>query len=477
MTPIIFKWPIILKSPLLLGASALIAAGLATGLASGPAAAGLQERVRKPALAPVPRRRPDDAYRHLAEFGRVFENLAGGSAADTIKALDLFAEVFNRVRTDYWKPVRPRLLIEAAIAAARARATATTTGTTTGGGAAAQSLAIAAVRGMIGALDPYSGFTAAADRAGASRRHFGNIGLEVFVKKGAVTVISPHDGSPAARAGLSPGDVITGVDGNRFSNPTLGQALEKLQGPVGSEVRLLVTRPGAAPFEARMLRAIAPGRTVRARLDGRVAVIRIASFSANTTRDLRRALKKLRAAANAKAARLDGVVLDLRNNSGGLLNAAINVADTFLDSGEIVSTRARAGPEGNSRQRRFNARLGDAVRGKPVAVVVNAGSASAAEIVAGALQDLGRGVIIGTRSFGKGSVQTIMRIRGHGSLRLTTSHYYTPSGRSLDEAPIEPDVNAKACARLAGRSVRPGDDAFLVCAARRVRAMARAGRR
>lgn len=477
MEPIIFKWPIIIGWPALLGASALIAAGLVVGLASGPAAAGLQERVRKPALAPVSPPRSGDAYRHLAKLGRVFENLAQGGAAETIKALDLFAEVFNRVRAHYWKPVQPRLLIAAAIAAARAHATAT--GSPNGsGGASAQSLAIAAVRGMIGALDPYSGFTAAADRADtASRRHFGNIGLEVFVKKGAVTVISPHDGSPAARAGLSPGDVITGVDGNRFSNPTLGQALEKLRGPVGSEVRLSVTRPGAAPFEARMLRAIAPGRTVRARLDRRVAVIRIASFTANTTRDLRRALKKLRAEANAKAARLDGVVLDLRNNSGGLLNAAINVADIFLDSGEIVSTRARAGPEGNSRQRRFNARLGDAVRGKPLAVVINAGSASAAEIVADALQDLRRGVIIGTRSFGKGSVQTIMRIRGHGSLRLTTSHYYTPSGRSLDEAPIEPDVNAKACARLAGRSVRPGDDAFLVCATRRVRAMARAGRR
>ncbi len=444
---------------------------LASGLVPLPADAGLAGRVKP---RPAANTKSGDTYRHLNNFGREFAALTTGSEADKIRSLDLFAEVFSRIQARYWRRTDPKTLIDAAIVALRKQKA----------GAAPGPLAITAVRAMIVTLDPYSEFTAAKPRPkrkrGVKRKYrppnFGNIGLEIFMRNGKPVVISPHDGSPAARAGLAPGDIITGVDGTGFNNPALGDVLGRMRGPVGSEVRLQMIRPGGREFEARMVRAIAPGRTVRARLDGTVAVIRIASFAAHTTRDLRRSLKELRAEAVAKTKRIDAVVLDLRNNSGGLLNQAISVADVFLDSGEIVSTRA-AGGRRNSKHRRFNARLGDALRGRPIAVVINGGSASAAEIVAGALQDLKRAIVVGEKSFGKGSVQTVMPIKGHGTLRLTTSHYYPPSGRSFDDAPILPDVTAVACKRLTGSSLRPGDDMLISCALRSVRVRARIGRR
>ena len=457
-----------MKWLLLLGALTVAAASLT----AKPADAGLGGRAKpRPAIGAE----ADDTYRHLSAFGRVFEALAKGSEADKIRALDLFAEVFNRIGARYWRRTEPKTLIDAAIRALRKQKA----------GAAPGALGLAAVRAMIQALDPYSGFTAAKPRPkrkrGVKRKYrppnFGNIGLEIFMKNGKPVVISPHDGSPAARAGLAPGDIITGVDGVAFKNPALGDVLDRMRGPVGSAVGLQIMRPGGKEFEARMVRAIAPGRTVRARLDGSVAVIRIASFAAHTTRDLRRSLKELRAEAVSRTKRIDAVVLDLRNNSGGLLNQAISVADVFLDSGEIVSTRAGRSGAANSRHRRFNARLGDALRGRPVAVVINGGSSSATEIVAGALQDLKRAIVVGEKSFGKGSVQTVMPIRGHGTLRLTTSHYYPPSGRSFDDAPIRPDLNAKACKRLTGSKVRPGDDALMLCALRSVRVRVRIGKR
>jgi len=455
-----FGWPVWLAA----------LAALAAGLPPAPADAGLLKRAQ-PAAA---RTDADGAYRQLNNFGRVFEGLAEGSAEDKFRALDLFAEVFHRIQSRYWRRIEPKALIDAAIAALREQKS----------GAPARALGLAAVRGMIASLDPYSEFTAKKRRANRSGRakkkrgaNFGNIGLELFMRGGVAVVISPHDASPASRAGIRPGDIITGVDGIRFANPALGDVLDRLRGPVGSEVRLQVMRPGGKAFEARMVRSIAPGRTVRARLDGNVAVIRIASFAAHTTRDLRQRLKELRAEAVARAARIEAVVLDLRNNSGGLLNQAISGADVFLDSGEIVSTRAGSAAAGTAKHRRFNARLGDALRGRPVAVVINGGSASAAEIVAGALQDLKRAIVVGERSFGKGSVQTVMQIKGFGSLRLTTSHYYSPSGRSFDDAPIQPDVGAKACKRLTGASLRPGEDALIACALKSVRVRARIGRR
>lgn len=464
MLGLIPKWPV------LLGALVILAAGMAPK----PAEAGLRERAKPDQSRRAARDEAMEAYRYLNNFGRAFEALATGGEADKFRGLDLFAEVFNRIQTRYWRRTDPKALIDAAVAALRKQKP----------GAAPVALGVAAVRAMIATLDPYSEFTAAKPRPkrkrgvkGKYRRpNFGNVGLEIFMKNGQPVVISPHDGSPAARAGLAPGDIITGVDGAGFDNPDLGDVLDRMRGPVGSEVRLQMMRPGGQAFEARMVRAIAPGRTVRARLDGTVAVIRIASFAAHTTRDLRRRLKELRAEAVSRTKRIDAVVLDLRNNSGGLLNQAISVADVFLDAGEIVSTRAASGRR-NSKHRRFNARLGDALRGRPIAVVINGGSASAAEIVAGALQDLKRAIVVGEKSFGKGSVQTMMPIRGHGSLRLTTSHYYAPSGRSFDDAPIQPDVNAKACERLVGSNLRPGDDALIACALKSVRVRARIGRR
>jgi carboxyl-terminal processing protease len=452
---------------LALGALVLLAAGLI----SGPVDAGLQAPAKP---RPDARAEAVTDYRHLSEFGRAFEALAKGSQAEKIRGLDLFAEIFRRIQSHYWRRTEPKTLIDAASGALREQKP----------GAAPGALAITAARAMIQTLDPYSEFTAAKKRPkrkrGVKRKYrppnFGNVGLEIFMKNGAPVIISPHDGSPASRAGLAPGDIITGVNGTVFTNPALGQVLDAMRGPVGSEVRLQMMRPGGKAFEARMVRAIAPGRTVSARLDGNVAVIRIASFAAHSTRDLRRRLKELRTQAVAKAARIDAVVLDLRNNSGGLLNQAISVADVFLDSGEIVSTRAASGRR-NSKHRRFNARLGDALRGRPIAVIINGGSASAAEIVAGALQDLKRAIVVGEKSFGKGSVQTVIPIKGHGSLRLTTSHYYPPSGRSFDDVPIQPDVDAKACKRLTGARLRPGDDALIACALISVRLRARIGKR
>jgi len=452
----------IIRWPVLFGALAI----LATGLAPMPAVAGLLDR-GKPAAKAQPSDLPGDAYRRLQEFGRKFEILAPSSQAETLAALDLFAEILQRIQNRYWRRVPAKTLIDAALAALGAQKP----------GTAARPLALAAVRGMLGSLDAYSGFTATKARAKKTRRpHFANIGLEVFIKDGAIQVISPHDGSPASRAGIRPGDVVTGIDGHRFTKPALGAVLEKMRGPVGSEVRLQLRRAGGPEFEARMLRAIAPGRTVRARLDGNIAVIRIARFAAHTSCDLHRRLGELRARAAAKGARIDGIVLDLRNNSGGLLNQAITVADIFLDSGEIVSTRAGGGGKA-AKHRRFNARFGDALRGRPLAVVINGGSASAAEIVAGALQDLKRAIVVGEKSFGKGSVQTLMPIKGHGTLRLTTSHYYAPSGRSFDDAPIRPDVNAQACKRLTGSRLAAGEDVLIACALRGVRVRARVGRR
>jgi carboxyl-terminal processing protease len=254
------------------------------------------------------------------------------------------------------------------------------------------------------------------------------------MENGLVKVVSPIDDTPAARAGLKPGDLITHLDGEPVQGMTLPEAVEKMRGPVSSEIKLTIRREGRDPFDVKLIRATIKIQSVRSHLEGdNIGYIRVTTFNEQTDTGLNNAMKSLKQQAGNK---LVGVVLDLRNNPGGLLDQAVAVSDAFLEKGEIVSTRGRRGEDAQ----RYNARAGDIAGGLPMVVLINGGSASASEIVAGALQDHHRAILLGTRSFGKGSVQTIIPLPGHGAMRLTTARYYTPSGRSIQAKGIDPDI-------------------------------------
>ena len=326
--------------------------------------------------------------------------------ADTYELLNLFGDVFERVRSDYVEETTDEELIESAI------------------------------NGMLTSLDPHSGYMSPKrfdDMKVQTQGQFGGLGLEVTMENGIVRVVSPIDDTPAAEAGLQPGDLITHIDGEQVQGISLTDAVEKMRGDVGSTVKLTIRREGREPFDVTLTRAVIKIKSVRARLEGKVGYIRISSFSEQTEAGLEEAIAKLKADAKGQ---LQGIVLDLRNNPGGLLSQAVAVSDDFLDKGEIVSTRSRK-PED---AQRYNARPGDLADGLPIVVLINSGSASASEIVAGALQDQGRAILLGTKSFGKGSVQTIIPLGSHGAMRLTTARYYTPSGRSIQAVGIEPDI-------------------------------------
>lgn len=325
---------------------------------------------------------------------------------DTYELLNLFGDVFERVRSDYVEQTTDEELIESAI------------------------------NGMLTSLDPHSGYMNPKrfdDMKVQTQGQFGGLGLEVTMENGIVRVVSPIDDTPAAQAGLQPGDLITHIDGEQVQGMSLADAVDKMRGEVGSTVKLTIRREGREPFDVTMTRAVIKIKSVRARLEGKVGYIRISSFSEQTETGLEEAIAKLKADSKGQ---LQGIVLDLRNNPGGLLAQAVAVADDFLDKGEIVSTRSRK-PED---AQRYNARPGDLAEGLPIVVLINSGSASASEIVAGALQDQGRAILLGTKSFGKGSVQTIIPLGSHGAMRLTTARYYTPSGRSIQAVGIEPDI-------------------------------------
>ncbi|HEX7968218.1 MAG TPA: S41 family peptidase [Stellaceae bacterium] len=329
------------------------------------------------------------------------------SNSDTYRQLDLFGEVFERVRADYVEEVTDEQLVEAAI------------------------------NGMLSALDPHSSYMNAKnfrDMQVQVRGEFGGLGIEVTMENGLVKVVSPIDDTPAARGGLKPGDYITHIDGEPVAGLSLNEAVEHMRGPVNSDIKLTIRREGRDPFEVKLTRAVVKIQSVKSHLEGSdIGYIRITSFNEQTDSGLQSAMKALKSQAGDKLA---GIVLDLRNNPGGLLDQAIAVSDDFLEQGEIVSTRGRH-PEAGAR---YNARPGDITTGLPMVVLINGGSASASEIVAGALQDHHRAVLLGTRSFGKGSVQTIVQLPGHGAMRLTTARYYTPSGRSIQAKGIEPDI-------------------------------------
>jgi carboxyl-terminal processing protease len=329
------------------------------------------------------------------------------SNTDTYRQLNLFAEVFERVRSDYVEEVKDDQLVEAAI------------------------------NGMLTSLDPHSSYLNAKnyqDMQVQTRGEFGGLGIEVTQENGLVKVVSPIDDTPAARAGLKPNDLITHLDGESIAGLSLPEAVEKMRGPVNSQIKLTIRREGREPFDVSLTRAVVKIQSVKSHIEGdNVGYIRITSFNEQTDSGLQNAVKSLKQEAGKK---LVGFVLDLRNNPGGLLDQAIAVSDAFIERGEIVSTRGRRSEDAQ----RWNAKGGDIASGLPIVVLINGGSASASEIVAGALQDHRRAILLGTKSFGKGSVQTIIPLPGHGAMRLTTARYYTPSGRSIQAKGIEPDV-------------------------------------
>ncbi len=365
----------------------------------------------------------------LATQGRLLSTTSAVAAAsDTYRQLNLFGDVFEKIRSDYVEKPDEAKLIESAI------------------------------NGMLSGLDPHSSFLDAKsfkDMQVQTRGEFGGLGIEVTMEEGAIKVVAPIDDTPASRAGVLAGDIITHIDDEQVQGLTLNQAVEKMRGAVNSQVRLKISRKGVSdPLELKLTRDVIRIRSVRSRNEGGdVGYVRVTQFNEQTFEGLKRSIDTLTQEIGSD--KLKGFVIDLRNNPGGLLDQAIAVSDAFLERGEIVSTRGRNADE----TQRYNARAGDLTKGKPVVVLVNGGSASASEIVAGALQDHKRATIIGSRSFGKGSVQTIIPLGSNGAIRLTTARYYTPSGRSIQAKGIDPDVQVlnDVPAELKGKDETKGE--------------------
>jgi len=329
--------------------------------------------------------------------------------ADTYQQLDLFGEVFERVRAEYVEDVTDKELIESAIS------------------------------GMLASLDPHSSFLNAdsfQDMQVQTRGAFGGLGIEVTMENGLVRVVSPMDDTPAYRAGIEAGDMISHLDGEPVLGLTLADAVDRMRGRVGQDIILTILRNELDPFDVTVTRDVIRIQSVRSRVEGNVGYIRVASFTEQTDSGVKKAIEEI---AEELGGDMIGFVLDLRNNPGGLLDQAVSVSDIFLEQGEIVSTRGRH----EDLAQRYNAKPDDLIEGLPLVVLINGGSASASEIVAGALQDHGRAVLLGTESFGKGSVQTIIPLGGQGAMRLTTARYFTPSGRSIQALGIEPDIEVQ----------------------------------
>jgi len=332
---------------------------------------------------------------------------AGSDHANTYQLLNLYADVFDRVRAEYVDPVTDKELVENSL------------------------------NGMLTGLDPHSNYMNAKnfrDMQVQTRGEFGGLGIEVTEDNGLIKVVSPIDDTPASRAGIKAGDLILMLDGKSVQGIPLNDAVDKMRGPPSSRITLTIKRQGVEkPLDVALTREVIKIQVVKSHLEGDVGYIRISSFNEQTDSGLRRAYDRLKAESNG---RMRALIIDLRNNPGGLLDQAVAVADDFISDGEIVSTRARHPDD----SQRWDAKGGDMTDGMPMVVMINGGSASASEIVAGALQDHRRAVLLGTRSFGKGSVQTVIPLPGHGAIRLTTARYYTPSGRSIQGLGIAPDV-------------------------------------
>src|SRR6185295_16718790 len=341
----------------------------------------------------------------VVPFGASSQN-----TSETYRQLNLFGEVFERVRADYVEEVTDEKLIESAI------------------------------NGMLTSLDPHSSYLSPKDFEDMqvqTKGEFGGLGIEVTMEDGVIKVVSPIDDTPAARAGVLPGDIITHLDGEPVLGLTLAEAVDKMRGPANTEIKLTIRRGNKEPFDVVVKRDVIKVESVRSRALDNIGYVRVTSFTEQTDQGLKKAVEKLK---SDMGSGMKGLILDLRNNPGGLLDQAIAVSDDFLDKGEIVSTRGRNSDD----VQRTNARPGDIAEGLPIVLLINGGSASASEIVAGALQDHRRAILLGTRSFGKGSVQTIIPLPGHGAMRLTTARYYTPSGRSIQAKGIDPDIVVEA---------------------------------
>ena len=334
-------------------------------------------------------------------------NPSFAAKTETYNQLNLFADVFERIRANYVKDVDDEELIEAAI------------------------------NGMLTSLDPHSTYLNSKKYENMrvqTSGEFGGLGIEVTMDKGVILVVAPMDDTPAYRAGVQAGDYITKIDGEQINGLTLNEAVDKMRGKVGTDIDVTIVREGESDvIEITITRAIIEVQSVRHRIEDEIGYVRISSFTEKTTSGLREALAEID---EELGENLQGIVLDLRNNPGGLLDQAVDVSSTFLDRGEIVSTRTR-----NDRNiQRYNAKPGDNIDKKSLVVLINGGSASASEIVAGALQDHERAVVVGTQSFGKGSVQTVMPLSTDGAMSLTTAYYFTPSGNSIQNEGIVPDV-------------------------------------
>ena len=325
---------------------------------------------------------------------------------ETYKQLNLFGDVFQRVQEQYVEEVTDKKLIESAIS------------------------------GMLQSLDPHSSYLSAdsyKDMQVKTKGKFGGLGIEITMEDGVVKVVSPIDDTPAAKAGMKSGDLIIGVDGESIRGLTINESVSKLRGPVGSKVIITVVRDKQDPYEIEIKRDIINIKSVKHNIIKNIGYVRLTTFSDTTTSGLEKAITEIKKNIGNK---FQGLILDLRNNPGGLLNQSISVADAFLNQGEIVSTQGRNDDDTS----RVFAKKGDLINGQPLVVLINSGSASASEIVAGALKDHSRAIIIGTRSFGKGSVQSIIPLAGNGAMRLTTARYFTPSGISIQAKGIEPDI-------------------------------------
>ena len=334
---------------------------------------------------------------------------ATSSNSELYRQLDLFGDVLERVRSDYVEKPDDAMLIESAI------------------------------NGMLAALDPHSSYLSKKnyqDMQVQTRGEFGGLGIEVTMENGVVKVVSPIDDTPAAKAGMQANDLITHLDGEQIVGLTLEQAVEKMRGPVNTPITLTVVRKGVdEPFDVKVVRDIIRINAVKARNEGKdIPYIKVTTFNEQTHANLVKAIEK--AKKELGSANIKGYVIDLRNNPGGLLDQAIAVSDDFLERGAVVLTKGR----NNEETQRAQAHPGDITDGKKIVVLINGGSASASEIVAGALQDHKRATVVGTRSFGKGSVQTIIPLGANGAIRLTTARYYTPSNRSIQAKGIDPDI-------------------------------------
>ncbi len=346
----------------------------------------------------------------LAQTKAADPKAAGGDKSELYQQLNLFGDVLERIRRDYVEPVEEKQLIENAI------------------------------NGMLSALDPHSSYMnpkSYKDMQVQTKGEFGGLGIEVTMDNGVIKVVSPIDDTPASKAGILPGDLIFALDGEPVQGLTLQEAVEKMRGKVGTPIKVSIRRGTKDPFDVSLTRETIKVKPVKFRLEGGdIGYIRVTSFTEQTTPGVLDAVEKLKKEAGNK---LKGYIIDLRNNPGGLLDQAIAMSDAFLDKGEIVSVKARK----NDDVQRWNAKPGDVANGLPIVVLMNGGSASASEIVAGALQDHRRAIVLGTRSFGKGSVQTIMQVTGGGAIRLTTALYFTPSGRSIQKEGIKPDIEVE----------------------------------